>query len=263
MSYCDPSFAIVPAGECLSETNALASLEQPAAEPLMQNRLLARLPPHDFALLKEHLEPLDCPRGMMIAESGEPIPFAYFPESGVVSVVAESPEGQRVEAGIVGREGFVHPALVLGSDRVPNDIQVQLAGAGHRIGYKKLLKAVDDSAALQETLLLFSQANTVQISFTTLSNAVHQIDERLARWLLMCHDRSESDDLALTHEFMGVMLAVRRPSVTSTLHILEGNGLIELARGFVIIKNRTALEDFAGDAYGKAEAEYRRLLGPI
>ncbi len=102
-----------------------------------------------------------------------------------------------------------------------------------------------------------------QATYTALSNAVHQVDERLARWLLMCHDRSDSDDLALTHEYMSVMLTVRRPSVTSSLHVLEGNGFIRSERGYVTIRNRKALEEFAGDAYGKPEAVYRRLLGPF
>ncbi len=102
-----------------------------------------------------------------------------------------------------------------------------------------------------------------QIAYTALSNAVHPIDERLARWLLMCHDRSDSDDLALTHEYMSIMLTVRRPSVTSSLHVLEGNGFIRSERGYVTIRNRKALEEFAGDAYGKPEAVYRRLIGPM
>ena len=103
----------------------------------------------------------------------------------------------------------------------------------------------------------------MQASYSILSNAVHSVDERLARWLLMCHDRSPSDDLELTHQFIGVMLSVRRPSVTSSLHVLQGHGLIETSRGFVTILNRAALEAFAGDAYGGPEAEYRQLLGPL
>ena len=125
------------------------------------------------------------------------------------------------------------------------------------------MDAMNESQALHEMLLRFAYVTTVQASFTLLSNAVHQVDERLARWLLMCHDRLESDDIRLTHEFMSLMLAVRRPSVTNALHTLEGNGFIELTRGYVFIRNRRALEEFAGDAYGKPEAEYNRLLGSL
>ena len=232
-------------------------------QSILHNRLLSRLPTEAFAAVAGQLEPFACPRGMIIAQANEPIAFAYFLESGIVSVVAKSPDGLKAEAGIIGREGFVHPALVLETDRLPHMLQTQLAGNAHRIAVADLTRAVEESAPLRRTLLLFAQANAVQGSFTILSNAVHHVEERLARWLLMCHDRSDSDDVPLTHEFMGVMLAVRRVSVTNAMHVLEGNGFIELARGYVVIRNRAALEEFAGDAYGKAEAEYRRLLGPL
>ena len=103
----------------------------------------------------------------------------------------------------------------------------------------------------------------VQMTFSVLANAVHHVEERLARWLLMVHDRSDGDDLALTHAFMGVMLSVRRPSVTTALHVLEGNRFIRAERGYVTIRDRAALELFAGDAYGRPEEEYRRLLGAM
>jgi CRP-like cAMP-binding protein len=109
--------------------------------------------------------------------------------------------------------------------------------------------------------LRFAHAMTVQAHYTGLSNAVHPIDERLARWLLMCDDRTDGGKLELTHDFLSIMLAVRRPSVTTALHVLEGNGFIRSERGCIIIRNRRALEEFAGDAYGKPEAEYRRLMG--
>lgn len=109
----------------------------------------------------------------------------------------------------------------------------------------------------------FAQALSVQVSFTALSNAVHSIDERLARWILLCDDRIASGELAMTHEYMAVMLAVRRPSVTTAIHVLEGNGLIRAERGLITVRNRAMLEEFAGDAYGTAEREYERLLGPL
>ena len=140
---------------------------------------------------------------------------------------------------------------------------MQLGGTAHRIAAADFADVVEASATVRRTMLLFTQANGVQSGFTTLSNAVHHVEERLARWLLMCHDRSDSNDLPLTHQFMGLMLSVRRVSVTNALHMLEGNGYIELSRGYVTIRNRAELEDFAGDAYGRAEAEYRRLLGPL
>jgi CRP-like cAMP-binding protein len=101
------------------------------------------------------------------------------------------------------------------------------------------------------------------MSITVLANAHYPVDERLARWLLMCHDRWDGDVLPLTHEFMAVMLAVRRPSVTTALHVLEGNRFIRAERGCVTIRDRSALEEFAGDSYGPPEREYERLIGPL
>lgn len=103
----------------------------------------------------------------------------------------------------------------------------------------------------------------MQTSHTALSNAVHPIEERLARWILMCDDRSDAGEMPLTHEYMSIMLAVRRPSVTTSLHVLEGNGFIRAERGCVIVRDRAGLEEFAGDAYGSPEREYRRLIGSM
>lgn len=123
--------------------------------------------------------------------------------------------------------------------------------------------AVAQSASLRTLLLRFAQVLGIQTAYTALSNAVHHVDERLARWLLMAHDRVDGESLGLTHEFMSIMLAVRRPSVTTALHVLEGNGFIRSERSCVIIRNRAALEEFAGDSYGVPEAEYERLIGPM
>ena len=225
------------------------------------NRLLARLSAEEFDKLAPRLERVACPRGMVFAEPNEPISYAYFLEEGVASIVATSRDGQLAEAGLVGREGFVHPLIALGCDRTPQSIQMQMAGSGYRIARDALVGAIAGSAPLRAVLLLYTQVLNVQSSFTSLANAVLSVDERLARWLLMCHDRSNSDDLPLTHNFMSIMLSVRRPSVTTAIHVLTGNGFIDADRGFITIRNRAALEEFADGAYGQAEDEYRRLLG--
>ena len=232
-------------------------------QSVVRNRLLSRASPKVFALLADGLEPFKCIDGSILNEANTPLRFVYFLESGIASVVAHSPEGQKAEAGVIGREGFLHPATILGCDTTPFQLQIQMPGEAHRIAVDDFRRITAQVPAFMRTLLLFTHVNAVQASFSTLSNAVHQIDERLARWLLICHDRSESDDLLLTHEFMSTMLSVRRPSVTNALHTLEGNGFIKSDRGCVTIRNRQALEEFAADAYGAPEAEYRRLLGPI
>jgi CRP-like cAMP-binding protein len=227
----------------------------------LQNRLLSRLSSDDFALLAADLRPFDCPRAMIVSEVGAPIPYILFPEAGAVSIVVQTPTGRVGEGGLVGREGFVTTAILLGTVRIPHRVEIQIAGWGYRIEIPEFLTAIANSEALRTTLLRFAQALYVQATFTAMSNATHSIEERLARWLLMCHDRSAGNDLHLTHQFMAVMLAVRRASVTTALHVLEGHKLIRGERGHVTILNRAALEGFAGDAYGGPEEEYRRLLG--
>ena len=227
------------------------------------NRLLSLLSDEDFARLGPHLEPVECRQHVVLCETLQPFNHVFFLDLGVGSIIVESPEGQKAEAGLFGRDGFSPTSIVMGGDRSPHGIIMQIPGRGHRIETAPFIQAVGESASLRATLLLYVQALNAQTSFTALSNAVHHIDERLARWILMCHDRCESDDIPLTHEFMSIMLAVRRPSVTTSLHVLEGNGFIEADRGYITIKNRAALEVFAGDAYGKPEAEYRRLLGAM
>ena len=193
------------------------------------------------------LEPVRCPLAQVLVEQDAEIRFTYFLEAGIASLVPISPDGQSAEGGIVGREGYITPATILGSKTIPYKIEIQMVGDGHRIPCKALLAASHASFALRDVLLRFAQALMVQMTYSVLANAVHHIDERLARWLLMVHDRSDSDDLALTHNFMALMLAVRRPSVTTTLHVLEGNGFIRSDRGYVTIRDRAALEAFAGD----------------
>ena len=227
----------------------------------LQNRLLSRLSPDDFARLADELEFCVCDRSTVLWEADDPIEAVYFLESGLASIVARSPEGHAAEVGIIGREGFVYPSVALGSATAPFKVEIQMPGSAHRVPTAHLLRANDQSPTLRRMLLLFAHVHAVQATWSILSNAVHSVEERLARWLLMCHDRSPSDDLALTHNFIGMIMSVRRPSVTTSLHVLESRGFITSSRGYITIANRAALEAFAGDTYGKPEAECRRVIG--
>jgi CRP-like cAMP-binding protein len=229
----------------------------------VRNQLLARLSPDDFALLAPDLEYVKLNRGYVITEPDRLIEWVYFFESGVGSTIAVSPEGQQVEVGLLGRDGFSPFEPILGADRCINRIVMQLPDDSWRMDAGRLVTRANESVTLRTLLLKFVLSLALQGHYTALSNAVHPIDERLARWLLMCDDRVDGGKLELTHEFISIMLAVRRPSVTTALHVLEGNGFIRSERGCIIIRNRRALEDFAGDAYGKPEAEYRRLMGSL
>ena len=217
----------------------------------------------DFGRLAPHLESVSLPRGFVCAEPDQPIENIYFIEEGMASIVTVSREGLEVEAGIFGREGVgpLNPAM--GSDSTPNRIFIQLADDAWRMDTRSFVAALDASPTLRNLVMRYGHTLSIQMTYTALSNAVHSIDERLARWLLMCDDRIEGLEMALTHELMSMMLAVRRPSVTTSLHVLEGNGFIKAERGRIVIRDRHGLEDFAGDAYGAPEAEYRRLIGAM
>ncbi len=228
-----------------------------------RNNILSHLSASDFCLLAEHLELYQCAFQETLIRADSEIPYVYFPESGVISIVARSAEGQQAEVGIVGREGFLHPAVILGSDRIPHDANVQVAGEAYRIALRPFMAAVEDSVSLRQVLMLFAQVLTIQCTCTIMSNAVQQTEQRLARWLLMFHDRCESGSFSLTHDFIASMLSVRRPSITNALHVLEGMRLIRSERGLVAIRDRDAIESYVGSAYGKPEAEYSRLLWPM
>lgn len=237
-------------------------MPQPSQE-FVGNKLLRALMPEDYRLLQPHLESIELDRGMTLLSPDEPIGHVYFPSSGLTSIIAISSETQGIEIGLAGRDGMAGIAILLDSDRTPHRIFMQVGGSGYRIASADLQQALDFSASLRKLLLRYVQVFTVQTAYTALSNAIHTVEERLARWLLMSHDRQDVDEIPLTHEFMALMLGVRRPSVTIALHSLEGLGFIRATRGQVTIRNRPALEEFAGAAYGKPEAEYMRLIGPL
>lgn len=228
----------------------------------VRNNLLRLMTPATFSAISTHLEVVDLPRAFELSEPHEEAEYAYFPETGIASIVARSPQGQHAEIGIFGRDGMTPAAVVLDAGSDPFSIFMQVQGDGFRISTALLKSLLDQDSDLKNLLGRYVQALSVQGAFTSLSNAVHHIDERLARWILMCHDRTDGDEISLTHEFLSIMLAVRRPSVTTALHVLEGRKLIYSERGMVIVRDRPALEEFAADAYGESEREYFRLLGP-
>lgn len=228
--------------------------------PKHSNLLLLALSAADRALLAPRLTFVELALRQPIEKANTSIEHIYFPESGIISVVAKS-ASEQIEAGIVGREGMSGTAVVLGNHRSPNDAFVQMAGSAHRVTAKHLREALDASKTLRSRMQRFAQVFTVQIAQTAFANGKAKIDARLARWLLMVHDRTDHDDLALTHEFIAVMLGVRRSSVTEALQDLEGKGLIRANRGVVHIVRRKGLVTLAGGIYGVPEAEYKRLMG--
>jgi hypothetical protein len=151
-------------------------------------------------------------------------------------------------------------AVLLGTDRTPHEHFCQVPGSARRMRSDDLRQAIRQSPSLHLLLLRYVQTFQVQTAYTALSNGGYNIEERLARWLLMCHDRLDGDDLPLTHEFLSIMLGVRRSGVTLAIQILEGAKIITARRGLLSVLNRAKLEAVAGDSYGQPEAEYGRLV---
>lgn len=214
----------------------------------------------DLARLSPSLELVELRLRQPIEKAHEPIEHVYFPESGIISVVAKVGSDE-IEAGLIGREGMSGIAVLLGNHHSPNDAYVQMEGSAQRLTARRFRSALRDSKSLQHLLQRYAHVFMVQIAQTAFANGKARIEDRLARWLLMAQDRQDEADLPLTHEFMAIMLGVRRPGVTDALHELESKGLIRAKRASIRIIDRKGLVALAGGTYGVPEAEYKRLLG--
>jgi CRP-like cAMP-binding protein len=225
-----------------------------------RNKLLAKLAPDDVALLEPSLQLVDLEVRAGLEKANMPIEHIYFIEDGIASVVAASSDGRTIEAGLIGSDGMTGSAVVLGDDRSPNETYMQVAGSAWRIPTSQLQRALSGSAALRPRFLRYVHVLLIQAAHTALANGQFRIEERLARWLLMVHDRIDGDRLHLTHEFLAIMLGVRRPGVTEALNRLEDRGMIKSRRAQVLIVDRAGLEHLAHGAYGVPEEQYRRLM---
>jgi CRP-like cAMP-binding protein len=225
------------------------------------NRLLARLSGNDFTAVAPHLERIPLELGCVLATAGEDIVWVYFPETSVIGFAEVLSDGQRLAVALAGREGMAGWPLLLGNDRWPHEVIVRAeAGTALRIEAGVLRTLLSQHAVVRTIMLRYISSLTSQIARTLVSNLIHPIDRRTARWLLLYHDRIEGDEVMMTHEEMGVMLGVRRSSITDALHQLEGFGAIKGHRGRILIRDRAKLEELAGETYGTAEREYERLL---
>ena len=234
----------------------------PSLSTAPRNLLLSVLPRESFARLEPHLEPVDLAVKTLLVEERAATPYVHFLESGLASMVARShPDGEEIEVGHIGREGMAGFHLAHGVDTTPHRTFMQVGGQALRLSGEVLTRALAEDEALRSLLLRYIHTYEVQLSQSALANGRYNINERLARWLLMSQDRLESDDLPLTHEFLALMLGVRRSGVTNEIHILEGVGLIKATRARIQILNRAGLEDLAGGCYGVPEGEYDRLIG--
>jgi CRP-like cAMP-binding protein len=224
------------------------------------NRLLAALPDDTRERLEPDLEPIELVQGEVLAEACDPIAYVYFPLTGVVSLTIQMRDGATAETGVVGRDGMLGKAVVLGVDRVPTRAVVQLPGAAARLPAAALRAELARGGPAREMLLRYVQAAMVQVTITSACNSLHDINHRLARWLLMCHDRIDSDEIALTHEFVAQMLGVQRAGVTLALGALETAGALHKSRGKIGVADRARLERSACECYGLVVEACARLF---
>lgn len=238
-------------------------MARPAQQrPLIRNGLLAALSAEDRAHLQPHLEAVELPFDQTIHAAGGPVDAVFFVETGMVSQIVTLEDGEQVEAGISGPEGVVGLPLIYGDSHAITASRVQMEGTALRIGAAAFRAEMDRSATLRALMLRYALAFHAQVTLTAACNARHAIEQRLARWLLLAHDRAAADEFPMTHEFMSLMLGVRRPGVTIAAGMLQKAGLIHYVRGRMHIADRPGLEAASCECYHIVRHESARLLGP-
>jgi CRP-like cAMP-binding protein len=221
---------------------------KPTLQAESRNQILGTLDPSDFGLLDAHLAPVELRVPQQLEFPNKPIDHVYFIESGFASVVANSYH-RSLEIGLIGREGMTGLAIVMGHDRSPNETYMQVAGKALRISVAHLQDAIGQSTSLHRSLLRYGHSFYIEATQTALTNARYRVEQRLARWLLMAHDRIDGDELYLTHEFLSLMIGVRRASITETLRILAEDDLISMKRGAIAILDRVRLQKATKGTY--------------
>lgn len=228
---------------------------------LMRNHLLASLPPDALRQLLPKLTPVELVIRQIISAPDQRIEAVYFPESGMFSLVAHLDDGMQAEVGIIGREGMLGVPLLSGVDTSFSESMVQMPGAGLRMAAGDFRRELETNVPFRTVLLRYNEALQAQVMQTAACNGRHGVEQRLARWLLMAHDRVNGDELPLTQDFMAMMLGVHRPSITVSAGILQRAGLIRYANGHVTVLNRASLEAASCECYDAVRRRFSALLG--
>ncbi|MCZ7486155.1 Crp/Fnr family transcriptional regulator [Rhizobium rhizogenes] len=226
----------------------------------INNRLLKALTSEGFSRLIPHMELVELPAGHQLVAGGKPILHLCFIESGLASTVVHNDGGKGIDTALVGREGVTGWPVLLGAETTPDETVMCVGGRGLMIPAVEIRREMEENPRLRELLLGYINICLLQVGQLVLANGQYSLRERLARWLLMCHDRLDTDDLPITHEFLATVLGVRRPGITNELHVLEGIHAIRASRGNVRVINRRVLEEVADVTYGVPEKEYERLI---
>jgi CRP-like cAMP-binding protein len=228
---------------------------------LGQNRLLAALPREEYERLLPQLQEVSLKLGEVVYELGGHLDYVYFPTNSIVSLLYTMENGASAEMGLTGNDGVVGIALFMGGGTMPNRAVVQSAGGAVRMRAKMLQDEFARGGKFQQLLLRYTQALITQISQTAVCNRLHSVEQQLCRWLLLSHDRIQSDELVMTQELIADMLGVRREGVTVAAGRLQDSGAISYVRGHIQILDRQKLESSVCECYRVVKNEFDRLLG--
>ena len=235
---------------------------RPEAEPgQSKNRLLDLLPPEDYERLRPHLQPITFPYKLSLYRADERIEFVYFVETGVASLVNTMKNGDSAEVGTIGNEGIVGLPVIFGDSQAPTSVYMQVAGHGLRMKAKLFWQEMQRSGSLRTVMLHYAHAFFNQVAQSAACNTFHHLEQRCCRWLLMTHDRMQSNEFQLTQEFLAMMLGVQRPGVTLAAGELQRAGMIRYTRGNVTILDHSALMKRSCECYAVSKKEFDRLLG--
>jgi CRP-like cAMP-binding protein len=226
-----------------------------------QNRLLKSLPPEDYERLRPHLQPAEFKYKMSMYQADEKIDFVYFIETGVASLVNTMKNGNAAEVGTIGNEGMVGLPVIFGDSQAPTTVYMQVAGHGLRMKAKTFWQELQRSASLRTAMLHYAHAFFNLVAQSAACNTFHLLERRCSRWLLMTHDRMQSNEFPLTQEFLAMMLGVQRSGVTLAAGALQRAGLIHYTRGNVTILDHPGLVKLSCECYGVSKREFDRLLG--
>jgi CRP-like cAMP-binding protein len=224
------------------------------------NRLL-RLPPDEFDRLRPHLEQVPLAPRDFLLPAGEPLSHVYFPYSGLVSLIVTMQSGDTVAVATVGHQGMLGISTLLEADPPPYDMVCHLAGEAARLPASTFVQLSDELPHFRRLLLRYALCLLYEVARTAACNRLHTVEQRLARWLLLCSDQIAAEVFPLTHESLARMLGARRPFVTRTARSLQQSHVIQYHRGSLRILDREALEAVACEDYRATQQEYARLLG--
>jgi CRP-like cAMP-binding protein len=225
------------------------------------NRLLSLLSDDDYERLRPHLSQVDLEYKKSLYEASRPIEQVYFPIDGVGSMVITTAEGASAEVGTIGSEGMVGLPIVLGDHDAPSSVYVQVPGTALTMDARVFRGKLEQNPTLKLIMLRYAHAFFNQVAQSAACAHLHRVEQRCCRWLLMTRDRMPSDEFLLTHEFLGMMLGVRRTTVTDVMGALQKAGLIRYKRGHVTILDQEALKERACECYEISRLEFDRLLG--